>query len=77
MSDTGKISPQVTTRGIFLPWPAVLVLLISGLVPLWLFTVKAIYVADNVQTAVEVNKDQDKTLRDHGERLAAMEARKP
>lgn len=75
MPDTGKIKPQVTARGLFLPWPLVAGLLLSGLVPLWILSVKAVYIAENVSAVVESDRSQNDKLTTHAERLAALEAK--
>lgn len=79
MRDTGKIKPEFTSRGVFVPWPGLLslfaALLIVALIPLWMFTVKAIYVADNVETMREEGKARDVILIKHGEDIAGLKAK--
>ena len=80
MTDTGKLKPEFTARGVFVPWAGVLtglgLLLTAVLIPLWLLTAKASLVADRVETNYETNQRQDTTLTKHGEDIAALKARK-
>ncbi|MCW8134723.1 MAG: hypothetical protein KIT75_03520 [Planctomycetota bacterium] len=76
MADTGKIIPQVSAKGVFLPWPLVAAMLLSGLVPLWTLSVKAIYLADSVGAVVENDKRQDERINNNDKRLAVIEGRK-
>lgn len=77
MTDTGKLKPTATAKGIFLPWSLVAAILLTGMVPLWILSVKAYYVAENVSAIVDSDIRQNDRITDHGERLAALEARKP
>lgn len=81
MADTGKLKPEVTTRGLFLPWPLVVSLLLAVCaavgVPVlgwWYDTRRAVDLLQHVQAE---QREIRATVTNHGERLAAVEARKP
>lgn len=75
MTDTGKIKPAVNARGLFLPWSLVAALLLSGLIPLWVLSVKAWYVASQVEAIAESDKRQDGEIVDLRERISKQEAK--
>jgi len=79
MPDTGKIKPEVTERGLFMPWLLVVsllfALLVSGIIPLWIFAVNAMHVADRVDAVIESDRAQDKSIIELRERVAKQEAR--
>lgn len=77
MTDTGKLKPTATAKGLFLPWSLVAALLLTGLVPLWILSAKAVYIAGQISEVVESDAKQDDKLNHHAERLATLEARKP
>lgn len=75
--DTGKF--KFTESGVFVSWPVVVTLLVlvmgSGLVPLWLFAVKAFSVAENVEALVENDKQQNKELAEVKTEVAVLKER--
>lgn len=79
MADTGKIKPEFTSRGVFLPWTgllsAIFGLLLILIIPLWTFTVKAMFVADKIESIQDSDREQSITLQRHGEELAVLKAK--
>jgi hypothetical protein len=63
MPSTGKIRPEVSSRGLLLPWPLVfslvLTVLVPGLVSFVVFAVKAAAVAEVVQEVKHNDRRQD------------------
>lgn len=80
MAETGKLKPEVTMRGLFLPWPLVVSLLLAVCgaigVPVlgwWYETRRAVEMLQEVKAA---GAARDARLNNHGERISALEARK-
>ncbi len=69
--------PEVRRDGLFLPWGVVIALVLSGLIPLWVLSVKAYFVAEVVAGVVENDKRQDRELTGVKERIARIEGSKP
>jgi hypothetical protein len=54
---------------------AIAALLVVLVIPLWTFTVKALFVADRVENIQENDRKQDETLQRHGEDLAVLKSK--
>jgi len=80
MADTGKLRPEFTRQGLFMPWPLVVSLLfalfVSGLVPLIGLWVSAAKALDRMERVEANDGRQDLKLESHAERLARIEGTK-